>query len=64
MSTTLSTMVRLAGVFALTALIAACGVRGNLEPPEGRDVLIETSDSKNKSDGSDRFPAPEPVEEN
>lgn len=64
MSRTLNMTGKLPLAIALAAIVAACGVRGNLVPPEGRDVLIETSDSKNKSDDTDRFPAPEPVEEN
>lgn len=64
MSLTLGTAGKLSLVVALAALVSACGVRGSLVPPEGRDVLIETSNSKNKSDDDARFPAPEPVEEN
>ena len=64
MSLTFGTTSKLPVVIALAVLVAACGVRGTLVPPEGRDVLIETLDSKNKSDDDARFPAPEPVEEN
>jgi len=64
MSLTFGMAGKLSLVVALAALVSACGVRGSLVPPEGRDVLIETSNSKNKSDDDARFPAPEPVEEN
>ncbi|MGD1934262.1 MAG: hypothetical protein ACFB0Z_07100 [Candidatus Phaeomarinobacter sp.] len=64
MSLTFDTAGKLPVVIALTVLVSACGVRGNPVPPDGRDVLIETSDSKNKSDDDARFPAPEPVQEN
>lgn len=64
MSATFSKTVKLTCIVALAAAVSACGVRGSLVPPEGRDVLIETSDSKTTSAEGDRFPAPEPVEEN
>lgn len=62
MSATVSKTAKLTLVVALVAVVTACGVRGSLVPPDGSEVLIETSNSKNKS-GSDRFPTPEPVEE-
>lgn len=61
MIATFSKTGKLALVATLAMFLTACGVRGSLVPPEGSDVLIETSDSKNNGD---RFPAPEPVEEN
>ena len=64
MSMTLGNMARLSALIVLAALTAACGVRGNLVPPNQKDVLVETSDSTNKSDDDARFPTPEPVEEN
>ncbi|MEP0067841.1 lipoprotein [Pyruvatibacter sp.] len=56
MSTALSKTANLTLVVALAVIVSACGVRGSLVPPEGRDVLIEESDG-------DRFPPPAPAEE-
>ncbi len=54
MSTTLSKTANLTLLVALAMIVSACGVRGSLVPPEGRDVLIEEPDS-------DRFPPPAPA---
>jgi len=48
-------------VLMLVLAVAACGVRGSLQPPD-RDVVIETSDTDDAGgSGGTRFPAPEAV---